>query len=518
MIEERKTSAFKLSPEAKVGLFVLAGIVILVYMSLRMGGITLGRAEGYTLKVSFSNAAGLDKDASVSVAGVEVGRILDIKLKDHKAHLTLLIDPDVKIGQDFTAVLTTSGLLGERYLELIPGSPNAPLLKDGDTITRTTSYADMDKLITLMSDVSEDIKKVTENLGMVLGGKEGETTLRNIVKNLESLSFRINRLVVNNDEKLTNIFANLDEFSSTLRSDGPKITGGLKDAIDNLNMGLVETNRELNQLIAENRDDIKEGVDNLKLAAVKLQEAMDTINKVTKEVGPRVEDTVTAVGSIAEKIDRGEGTIGKLINDDTMHESINETVTGINKYLKKVDSFHIFLGYRGEYLFDSNETKNYLSLKIQPKSDKFYLFEVIDDPRGSRFKETRETTVGSVTTTTVETRTSDDLKFSAQIAKNFRGLILRGGLIESTGGVGADLHLFKGRLRFTLEAFDFSQEGNPHLKGGVTLFVNRYFFLTAGEDDFISRTGRESAYLGLGLEFRDDDLKYLFSSVPPVSF
>src|SRR3972149_6304055 len=162
---ETRISTFKLTPEAKVGLFVLLGIILLVYMSLRMGGITLGRAEGYKLNVSFSSAAGLDKDGSVRVAGVEVGKVQEIRLKDHKAQLTLLIKPDVQIGQDYTAVLTTSGLLGEKYLELIPGSPSAPPLKDGDTITRTTSYADMDKLITLLSDVSGDIKNVSEDLG-----------------------------------------------------------------------------------------------------------------------------------------------------------------------------------------------------------------------------------------------------------------------------------------------------------------------------------------------------------------
>ncbi|MBI5344687.1 MAG: MCE family protein [Deltaproteobacteria bacterium] len=78
---------FKLSPEAKVGLFVLAGIIILAYMSLRIGGIKFGRAEGYALTVRFASAAGLDKDASVRVAGVEVGKVKEISLKDSHANI-----------------------------------------------------------------------------------------------------------------------------------------------------------------------------------------------------------------------------------------------------------------------------------------------------------------------------------------------------------------------------------------------------------------------------------------------
>ena len=69
-MEDKKSILLRLSPEAKVGLFVLAGIALLAYMSLRLGGIRLGRAEGYTLHVTFDSAAGLDKDASIRVAGV----------------------------------------------------------------------------------------------------------------------------------------------------------------------------------------------------------------------------------------------------------------------------------------------------------------------------------------------------------------------------------------------------------------------------------------------------------------
>ena len=65
----------KLSAEAKVGLFVLLGIILLVYMSLRLGGIQFGKVRGYLLHVEFASAAGVDKDASVRVAGVEVGKV-----------------------------------------------------------------------------------------------------------------------------------------------------------------------------------------------------------------------------------------------------------------------------------------------------------------------------------------------------------------------------------------------------------------------------------------------------------
>ncbi|MBI3755985.1 MAG: MCE family protein, partial [Deltaproteobacteria bacterium] len=188
----------------------------------------------------------------------------------------------------------------------------------------------------------------------------------------------------------------------------------------------------------------------------------------------------------------------------------------INSYLGKVESFKTFVGYRGEYLFDASDTKSYISLKLQPKTDKYYLVEIVDDPRGKRRTETTETTVGGTTTATKEVKTSDSLKFSLQVAKRFKDLTLRGGIIESTGGAGMDYYMFKDRLRFTFEAFDFDKKRNPHLKAGLTFDLNKYFFITGGYDDFVSKLKLASPYVGIGLHFEDEDIKYILSSAGSV--
>ncbi len=504
---KKPSGSFTLTPEAKVGLFVLLGIILLVYMSLRLGGFRIGKAEGYRLSATFDSAAGLDPDSSVKVAGVEVGRVKSISLKGHNARIVLQIHSDVEIGKDFTAMLKSTGLLGEKYIELVPGAPGAPALKDGEEITRTAKYMDIDRLLGSLTDLSGDMKKLAESLGNTLGGAEGENTVRNIVQNVAEISTRVNNLLAKNDDRLNRIIANFDDLSSNL-----------KDAVDNINSSLTRTADNLNQVITENRGNLKEGIESLKTAAVKLQEAMETVQKVANNIGPGVSDTVKSLGSIANKIDKGQGTLGKLVNDKEMHENLNKTISGINKYIEKAESFHLFVGYRGEYLFDEQDVKSYLTLRLQPKPDKYYLLEVIDDPRGKVEEKTDSTIVGSTKTTQTTTTISTKIKFSAEIAKSFGPVTLRGGLIESAAGVGIDYELWKKRFKFTFEAFDFNQTGNPHLKAGGTLHINKYFYITAGADNFISKLGLGSAYMGLGLEFRDDDMKLLFSSAPPISF
>lgn len=494
---------FKLNPEAKVGMFVLLGVIILVYMSLRVGGMQFGRGEGYDVSVKMPSAAGLDNDASVRIAGVEVGRVKDIVLEDNKAKVILRLYPGVKIGTDFVAVLKTKGLLGERFLELIPGSPNAPLVEHGGEITRVTTFTDMDRLINQLSEIATDIKSVSTSVSGVLGGSEGEAVLRRIVTNVEELTTNLNAVVASNDQKFTRMLTNFEDFSKLLKDKSPEIADGMKSIADNLN-----------QVITENKSNLKDGIGNLKAASVKLEETMETINKLAKNVEPKIDETVTSIGNVAKKIDKGEGTIGKLINDPSTHDNINKTLTGINTYITKAEQFKTFIGFRSEYLFDASDAKSYLSLRIQPKADKYYLIEVVDDPQGRRKTKTTETTTGGTTTIKKEIETEDSIKFSAQIAKRFHDVTLRGGLIESTGGFGADYHLMDDKLKFTFEAFDFDKKRNPRLKAAATYSIGKYFFVTGGYDDFISRVGNESLFIGAGFHFEDEDIKYLLTSAP----
>ena len=125
------------------------------------------------------------------------------------------------------------------------------------------------------------------------------------------------------------------------------------------------------------------------------------------------------------------------------------------------------------------------------------------------------TTVDGVSTTeTKKEIEKDKLKFSAQIAKRYYNLGLRGGLFESSGGVAADYYLFDDRLVLSMEAFDFDPDENPHLKFKANYTPFQYLYLTGGFDDFISDEGKESVFFGMGLQFSDQDLKTLLSGAP----
>ena len=160
----------RLSTEAKVGLFVLAALIILAYMSFRVGQQGIGLKRGYVVEAVFDNVVGLNKDASVKIAGVEVGRVDSIKLKDGKAVVQLRISEEVKLEKDVRAAIKTHGVLGDKYVEIAPGTQSLGFMEAGESIREVERAADIDRLLQQFSVIAEDIRGVTGSLNRVLGG------------------------------------------------------------------------------------------------------------------------------------------------------------------------------------------------------------------------------------------------------------------------------------------------------------------------------------------------------------
>ncbi|MBE9580799.1 MAG: MCE family protein [Proteobacteria bacterium] len=492
----------RLSVEAKVGFFVVIGILILAYMSMKLGRLQYGPDERYEVYGYFDSAEGLVKGVPVQVAGVEVGRVKDITLEAGKAKVILQLDRYVEIGEDVEAVIRTKGVLGDKYVELVLGLPQAPLMKPGGRIQQTVSPTNIDTLLQQLGSIGKDIKELTGTFSGVLGGEEGKASLKIIIDNLQELAQTLNETVKRNQENINRTLDNFSFFSKDLR----EISGTNKEALREIVTNFREASSQLREtIIALNR------------ITEKINSGEGTIGKLIhdEETVETMNQTLVALRDIAEKIDRGEGTIGRLVKDEETVDNLNTTLSSINEYLQKEQRFQTYIDYRGEYLLDSEEVKSYYSLRIQPKEDKYYLLGIVDDPAGKKKRTVTTTTVGGVTTTEYkEEIEKDKLKFTAQIAKRYYDLGLRGGMFESTGGVAADYYLFDDRLVLSMEAFDFDPDENPHLKFKMDYTPFQFLYLTGGFDNFISDEGKESVFVGIGLQFSDQDLKTLISGVP----
>jgi phospholipid/cholesterol/gamma-HCH transport system substrate-binding protein len=121
-----------------VGLFALAGIVALAILSLRLGKIELFNNKGYVVYANFDNISGLKVGDEVEIAGVQVGKVVSISLKDYRAHVGMRINDGVHIDTDAIASIKTSGIIGDKYVSVSLGGGDHDLA-DGGVIRRTQS-------------------------------------------------------------------------------------------------------------------------------------------------------------------------------------------------------------------------------------------------------------------------------------------------------------------------------------------------------------------------------------------
>ena len=451
---------FKVTPQLKVGLFVLLVLLTLGYVTLRISQHSILPGGTYPVYVLIDSASGITAKTPVQVAGIQVGVVDDIELIEHnRARLKLSVSKKVKLSRDVRAQIKSLGFLGDTYIELYQPGPLAEILPEGSTIIQVQNYGDFSSVTGQISAIAEDVKAITTTMRTLMSGED--SAFARSIKNIEKITDSINRVTVANEGNLNAIIANLRAIS------------------DNLN-GVVSRNV------------------------------------------PNVDAALGDLSDITAKVKRGEGTIGRLLYDDETVEKLNSSIDNLNELLGGANRLQVDMGYHTEYLGTTEEFKHYVSLGLKPRPDKAFLFEFVDDPApdSSRKRRVTDITSGGVTTTVeenIETTEFDKFRFSAQFAKKFYGLTVRGGLIESTGGVGLDYTQGPAGIKFS--AFDFETKNGerPHLKAMGTLNVTRNLYLLGGLDDFISQEQETDWFLGAGLQMTDDDLKSLLGlmSVKP---
>ena len=130
-----------------VGLFVVAGLAAIAYLSVQVGGLSYTGPGGLALVGSFDEIGGLSVRAPVTIAGVKVGSVDSIVLdEDLRARVSIDVDAALELPIDTAAGIRTSGLLGDQFVALEPGAEDA-LLENGDEFEFTESALNLDKLI-----------------------------------------------------------------------------------------------------------------------------------------------------------------------------------------------------------------------------------------------------------------------------------------------------------------------------------------------------------------------------------
>ena len=508
-----------MTPAAKVGIVMLIALAVLGYFVLRIEDISLSRSRTTReIKAVFDDVAGLDDESTVRIAGVRKGQVTDIKVRpDGSAEVTMEVDDDVPLHADAEARVASLGMLGEKYIELEPGSARAPVLPPTQTVTlRGSQPASFDEVTSQVSAIAEDVKAITASLRAVAGGPQGQQRLDEIVDNVRGITAEVRLLIAANRGNVDATMANTRAITEHLRKEIPRLAATL-DRVAN----------QLSGAVGENRADVRVIVDNLRGLSSDLRTTADNLNEVTGQVRS------------------GEGTVGKLLYSDEAHtrltnalSSVEGGVKSLQDTLGRVGRIQMDLGIKADYYAGLSPTevggvetsdgtaRSAVGLRLvpDPAKNRFYNIELADDPRGSKrdkiHVETRTdpATGQSQTIITETTKYDRDFVISAQAGWVLDDLAVRVGLFDSTGGVGAD-YRWNDRIRLTGEAFDFGgkRDDQPHLRVFGEYIVRKekphtpLLFVTSGVDNPLNDF---AVTFGGGIRWRDEDLKYLLGSIP----
>jgi phospholipid/cholesterol/gamma-HCH transport system substrate-binding protein len=504
---------------AKVGVVMLIALAVLGYFVLKIEDISLSRSRTTReVKAVFDDVAGLDDESAVRIAGVRKGHVTDIKVRpDGTAEVTMVVDDDVPLHANAQAKVANLGLLGEKYIELDPGTANAPVLATTQTVTLPgTQPATFDDVTEQVSAIAEDVKAITSSLRAVTAGPAGQQRLDEIVENVRDITAEVRLLIAANRANVDATLVNTRAITEHLRREIPQLADTLERVAN-----------QIGGTVGENRDDVRVLVGNLKGLSTDLRTTADNLNAVTGQVRS------------------GEGTVGKLFYSDEAHDrltsalaSVEGGVKSLQDTLGRVGRIQMDLGIKADYYaglspqkvdgvqVSEGNARSTVGLRLipNPERNRFYNVELHDDPRGrKRDKITVETrtdpaTGASQTIITEQTKYERDFLISAQAGWMLDDLAVRVGLFDSTGGVGADYN-WNDRIRLTGEAFDFGgkNDDQPHLRLFGEYVIRHEkphtprLFVTSGVDNPLN----DLAFtIGGGIRWRDEDLKYLLGSIP----
>ncbi|HOI45035.1 MAG TPA: MlaD family protein [Candidatus Aminicenantes bacterium] len=431
--------------EVKIGIFLTGAFLIIATIIFIVGDMSkLFRKPGYTLLLRVESALGLDKSTSVKMAGIKIGYVKDIRLEKRTALVTLSIYPEYQIPRGSKGLLASLGILGEKYLEILPGVEEGSL-KAGDAL-EAVQGAGLDQIAGSFQAIGKDIGEVGESVKGILNA-EVRDNLTQSLKNLSSLTAELSELVGRNKAGLDRTVQNTSEVVR-------KFDRGLQQVTE----GLDQTLAGINRLLDENRESVKFNLDKIREITTKLEESIKLLN-----------------GAL-EKINSGKGTLGKLINESDLHSKAEGTLEDIKKIAGPVSAMKAKWDVQAAYYGERESLKCSLTAALWLSPARFVQGQIVHNPWLDKFV------------------------YSVQGGFRWGGLAPRAGIIESNLGAGVDFYALGDRLAFSLEGFNFDRRPRPEFRLFTRYYPRKDFFLVLGVDDLALDSKREIFFgLGVGL-------------------
>lgn len=362
----------RVSTDTKVGMFFLVGLVILGVVTFQVEDLSGLFTQKVIMKTRVHHASGLKVGDMVAMAGLKVGEVKEIEIRDNMVEVTMGLEDGVTVREDSVVKIAWGGLLGNRYIDMTLGSPEKPALEPGayvpsvealrlDEIFKKVDQAagniqetfaenelgqNFRKLIDNATKISEKIVSGEGTVGKLVNDSVLHDKALAVVEDLKSASARMEKLLADNDGRIENIIKGLEAAApeakdafTTIKELGKKIDAGEgilpalindKEMRDNLKNSLARLSSSLDKI-----DEFTTGLKEGKGLAAKLIND-EELAKTFASAGKDFQETAKSLRAIAERIETGDSTVARLTRDSDMYEDVKKVLADARETLRRV--------------------------------------------------------------------------------------------------------------------------------------------------------------------------------------
>ena len=296
----------KITKEIRTGVLVITGLVMTIFSFNYLKGINLFE-KSRTFTVVYQNVEGLEPSNPVTISGYKIGKVQNINISNdgtNKLEIKLLIDNDVKFSKSSKAELYETGLIGGKAIAIIPNYDDKSIALDGDYLIGTIKPGFTELVNQRLSPLQEKLESA--------------------IKNADNVMLTINS-VFDNETK--------NSIQESIRN------------FKNLSMSLNETTENLHSLISDNSNSIDKSLKNIESTSKNLSVITENISEANiKDLINNINSTVTGFNSIINKVNDGEGSVSKFLENDAVFNNlenatlelevlINDIKTNPNRYV-----------------------------------------------------------------------------------------------------------------------------------------------------------------------------------------
>lgn len=460
-----------MSIESKVGLFLFISLVSLILLSTQVSDFSFSSEPKQVIHANIDDATGLFVDSKVLMNGVEIGKVTALEVDGGTVHVLLSLGAKHKIPVDSTLQIIQESVLGAKQINIIAGSKTSYLHAD-DTIKKVESFASFEQTSEAISQAANSLKALIDDAREVLDDQR-KNELRSIITQTNEMVTSLNEIVSTNKRDIGQIISDLQKMTKEFAKTAKTVNADLPEIMTRINTITLEI------------ENLSVSLDSsLPTAVEKFIKLEDNVSIVIEENRESLKSTLTSADNFFTNGENAFDKVDALLSNFTVSE--------------------LQFGMHANYLFAYDDYKSFVSLAYLPNPTTYYIVDLI--------------AMSDYSIKGASPQLHDEGKFyiSAMYGKRFNKLLLRGGLIQSTGGLGADLFLLHDTLKFSMEAYDFNavtdvRGSNPHLSVEARYQYLKHLEFFVGVDNFIN-TQTRSIYLGVGFKFIDNNLKYLLGS------